>query len=97
MPELTLVDLVRNGTMNAETAATLASIAAEQHSFMVVAVPRFAGKSTVTNAMLHCVPANVPVHRLSGDEAEMDRLKRNAGGGYLVVGEFSRAPVPSYI
>lgn len=97
MSELTLVDLVRNGTMNAEMAAILASIAAEQHSFMVVAVPRFAGKSTVTNAMLHCVPANVPVHRLSGDEAEMDRLKHDAGGGYLVVGEFSRAPVPNYI
>ncbi len=73
MAELTLVDLLRNGTMNAEIAATLASIAAEQRSFMVVAIPRFAGKSTVTNAMLHCVPANLPVHRLSGDEAEMDR------------------------
>ena len=97
MSELTLVDLVRNGTMNAEIAATLASIAAEQHSFMVVAVPRFAGKSTIANAMLHCVPNNVPVHRLSGDEAEMDRLKLDADGGYLVVGEFSRAPVPSYI
>ena len=97
MPDLTLVDLVRNGTMNAEIAAILASIAAEQHSFMVVAVPRFAGKSTVTNAMLHCVPENVPVHRLSGDEAEMDRLKHDAGGGYLVVGDFSKAPVPSYI
>ena len=97
MSEITLVDLVRNGTMNAEIAATLASIAAEQHSFMVVAVPRFAGKSTVGNAMLHCAPANVPLHRLSGDEAEMDRLRLDADGGYLVVGEFSRAPVPSYI
>ena len=97
MSELTLSDLVRNGTMNAEIAATLASIAAEQRSFMVVAVPRFAGKSTVANAMLHCVPANAPVHRLSGDEAEIDRLKSDAVGGYLVVGEFSMAPVPSYI
>ena len=65
MSELTLVDLVRNGTMNAEIAATLASIAAERRSFMVVAVPRFAGKTTVTDAMLHCLPADVPVHRLS--------------------------------
>ena len=97
MSEITLVDLVRNGTMNAEIAATLASITAEQHSFMVVAVPRFAGKTTVTDAMLHCVPPSVPVHRLSGDEAEMDRLMRDAGGGYLVVGEFSRAPVQRYI
>ena len=27
----------------------------------------------------------------------MDRLKRDGGGGYLVVSEFSRAPVSSYI
>jgi hypothetical protein len=39
----------------------------------------------------------VPVHRLSGDEAEMDSLKEAANGGYLVVGEFSQAPVPHYI
>ena len=97
MSEITLIELVRNGTMNAEIAATLASIAAEQHSFIVVAVPRFAGKSTVGNAMLQCVPTSVPIHRLSGDEAEMDRLKRDASGGYLVVGEFSRGPVPGYI
>ena len=97
MSELTLVDLVRNGTMNAEIAAMLASITAQQHSFVVVAVPRFAGKSTVTDAMLHCVPTNVPVHRLTGEEAEMDRLKLKGSGGYLVVGEFSKYPVPGYI
>ena len=97
MSELTLVDLVSNGTMNAKIAATLASIAAQRHSFMVVAVPRFAGKSTVTDAMLQCVPTNVPIHRLSGEEAEMDRLKLKGSGGYLVVGEFSRGPVPGYI
>ena len=97
MSELTLVDLVTNGTMNADIAATLASITAQQHSFVVVAVPRFAGKSTVTDAMLHCVPTNVPVHRLSGEEAEMDRLKLKGSGGYLVVGEFSRGPVSGYI
>ena len=97
MSELTLIDLVSNGTMNAEIAATLASVTSQRHSFVVVAVPRFAGKSTVTNAMLHCVPTNVPLHRLSGDESEMDRLKLNGSGGYLVVGEFSRVPVPGYI
>ena len=97
MSELTLVDLVRNGTMNAEVAATLGSIAAEQHSFMVVAVPRFAGKSTVSDAMLHCAPPSVPVHRLSGDEAEMDGLMRDARGGYLVVAEFSSGGSQRYI
>ena len=97
MSELTLVNLVRNTTMNTAIAATLASIASQQHSFMVVAIPRFAGKSTVTAAMLHYVPTNVPVYRLNGSETEMDRLQRQSGGGYLVVDEFSKAPVASYI
>ncbi|MCL0055017.1 hypothetical protein M1N56_04000 [Dehalococcoidia bacterium] len=97
MSELTLIDLVSNGTMDAEIAATLSSVTSQQHSFVVVAVPRFAGKSTVIDAMLHCVPTNVPVHRLSGDEAEMDRLKLKRSSGYLVIGEFSKGPVPGYI
>ena len=97
MADPTLLDLVANRTMSADVAATLSAIAGEQHSFMVVAVPRFAGKSTVTDAMLAFVPGGVPVTRLSGDEAEMEGLRQNPIGGYLVVGEFSRAPVLSYI
>ena len=97
MSDITLIDLVENGTMSAEIAATLASVTSQRHSFAVVAVPRFAGKSTVIDAMLHCVPTNVPLYRLSGDEAEMERLQQKGSGGYLVVGEFSRGPVPGYI
>ncbi len=51
MAELSLADLVRNGTMDEHVAATLWTIAEERRSFMVTAVPRFAGKSTVSNAM----------------------------------------------
>jgi Flp pilus assembly CpaF family ATPase len=97
LSEITLVDLVRNGTINAEIAATLWSIVAEKHSFMIVAVPRFAGKSTVGDAMLQFVSDDVPVHQLSGEESEMEQLQQHADGGYLVVGEFSNAPVPRYI
>ena len=97
MAEITLLDLVRNGTMNAEIAATLSAIVEEKRSFMVVAVPRFAGKSTVTSAMLDFVPRNVPLHYLSGSEAEMEELGQRPDGGYLVVGEFNQAPVPTYI
>ncbi len=97
MAELTLVDLVRNGTMDEHVAATLWTIAEERRSFMVTAVPRFAGKSTVSNAMLEHVPRGTPVHVLSGDEGEMRELAANPDGGYLVVGELSRAPVSHYI
>lgn len=93
----TILDLVRNGTLSAEMAATLWAAVDQGESFVTVAIPRLAGKTTVTNAVLALLPPEVPVHRLSGDQEEMARLKELATGGYLVVGEFSQAPVPTYI
>lgn len=40
--ELGLADLVRNRTMSAEVAATLAGAAEQRSSFLVFAVPRLA-------------------------------------------------------
>jgi hypothetical protein len=98
MPEApTILDLVRNGTMSSQMAATLWAAVDARLSWVVAAVPRLAGKSAVVDAMLGLLPPGVPVHRLSGDENEMAHLKRAATGGYLVVGEFSQAPVPTYI
>lgn len=97
MAELTLLDLVHNGTMDHHLAATIWTIAEERRSFVVMAVPRFAGKTTVSHAMLRFVPSGTPVHHLSGDEAEVESLRANPDGGYLVVGEFSRASVSNYI
>ena len=98
MPEApSILDLVRNGTMSAEMAATLWAAVDARWSWVAAAIPRLAGKSTVTNAMLELLPSAVPVHRLDGSEEEMARHKAAATGGYLVVGEFSRAPVPTYI
>ena len=93
----TILELVSNGTMSAEMAATLWAAMDEQRSFVVAAIPRLAGKTTVSNAMLGMLPPDIPVHRLSGDEDEVTRLKREATGGYLVVGEFSQGPMPNYI
>ena len=94
---LSIADLIANGTLSAEQAATLWAVVEEQRSFIVVAIPRFAGKSTTMDAVLGLLSTDVPVHRLSGDEAEMDRLKQQATGGYLVVGEFSEAAPSHYI
>ena len=93
----TIVELIRNGTMSTEIAATLWAAMDARCSLVVVAIPRLAGKTTTSNAILALLPSEVPVHHLSGDEAEMDRLKEEATGGYLVVGEFSQAPVSHYI
>jgi len=83
--------------MDADLAAILWSVADERRSFMTVAVPRFAGKSTVSDAILKFARPDTPIHPLSGDEAQMDELATRPDGGYLVVGEFSKAPVDNYI
>jgi hypothetical protein len=97
LPELTLPELVRNGTMSEQIAAVLWSVAAERRWFIVVAKPRKAGKSAVSNAALQFAPPGTPIHRLSGEIEEMDRLARNPDGGYLVVGEISPERPQRYI
>ena len=85
------------GPLTPRMAATMWAAVDRGLSLVVVAIPRFAGKTTTTNAVLSLLSPEVPVHHLSGEEAEMDSLKEAATGGYLVVGEFSQAPVPHYI
>jgi hypothetical protein len=94
---LSIAELVRNGTMNAEVAAVLWAAVDAQLSFLTVAVPQNAGKSTTSNAVLALRRPEVPLHEVSGDPDQLERLKRERLGGYLVVGEFSRAPVPGYL
>ena len=97
MPEITLPELVRNGTLNAEMAAVLWAAVDEQMSFLTVAVPRLAGKTTTSNAVLAIRPPNVPLRQVAGEPELLERLKRERQGGYLVVAEFAYAPVPGYI
>jgi hypothetical protein len=97
MPEITIVDLVRNGTLSAEMAAVLWAAVDERQSFLTVAVPRFAGKTTTSNAILAMRPPEMPAHLVAGEPEVMERLTRERRGGYLVVAEFAPAPVPGYI
>ncbi|MBI4282788.1 MAG: hypothetical protein HY672_04825 [Chloroflexi bacterium] len=94
---VTIVDLIRNGTLTAEIAATLWVAMDRGLSLVVTAIPRLAGKTTTTNALLSLLPPEAPIHYLSGEEVEMDYLKKAATGGYLVVGEFSYGGMPGYI
>lgn len=97
MAEITIADLVSNGTLSAEMAAVLWAAVDEQQSFLTVAVPRFAGKTTTSNAVLALRPPHVPVTPVAGEPDLMERLKRERRGGYLQVAEFAYAPVPGYI
>jgi hypothetical protein len=98
MPSLTLADLVANGTMSFEIAATLRATAQGRHSFLVCAVPRLAGKSTVMAAMLAHAPKGAPVKTVGDDGVNIDALAAASKGGSLVIPEISEyAVAPGYI
>jgi hypothetical protein len=98
VPDLTLADLVANGTMSPEIASTLEATARGRHSFLVTAIPRLAGKSTVVAAMLAHRPKGAPLKTVGDDGIDIDALAAASVGGYLVVPEFSEyAVTPGYI
>jgi hypothetical protein len=95
---LTLADLVANGTMSPEIAATLRATANGRHSFLVFAIPRLAGKSTVMSAMLAQRPKGAPLKTVGDDGLDIAALAAASKSGYLVVPEISEHPVsPGYI
>jgi hypothetical protein len=86
--QIRLADQVANGTMSQEIADVLRQTAQDHKSFLVMAVPRLAGKTTTMRAML--AEQSKPVVALGYDGDEVDPLIAKAKGGYLVVPEISR-------
>jgi hypothetical protein len=86
--QIRLADQVANGTMSQEIADLLRETAQAHKSFVVMAVPRLAGKTTTMSAML--AEQSKPVLTLGYDGDEVDPLAETANGGYLVVPEISR-------
>lgn len=97
MTELGLEDLVENGTMSATIAATLAGVVRSGRSFVVTAIPRLAGKTTVLNAMLGERADDVLVRVTTGVTTELRTLGRSPERGYLVIPEIADASVPGYL
>ena len=84
--------------MSPDIAQVLREIGRGRRSFIVVAVPRLAGKSTVLRAILAERPASAPVLTLAEDATPADRLIEKAAGGYLVIPEITQsAAMPGYI
>jgi hypothetical protein len=86
--QIRLADQVANGTMSQEIADVLRETAQAHRSFIVMAVPRLAGKTTTMRAML--AEQATPVVSLGYDGEAVDPLVAKAKGGYLVVPEISR-------
>ena len=84
--------------MSRDIAKTLREIARGRRSFIVLAVPRLAGKTTVLRAVLAERPAATPVVTLAEDGQELDQLVSKSAGGYLVIPEIApSAAMPGYI
>jgi type IV secretory pathway ATPase VirB11/archaellum biosynthesis ATPase len=96
--EVRLDDLVANRTMSREIAETLRGIARDKRSFIVFALPRLAGKTTVLRAILAERPASSPVMTLAQDGQDIDQLLKKSADGYLVIPEIAQgAAMPGYI
>jgi len=87
--EFTLQDLVDNRTMSASIAETLRTAVREGHSFVVLAIPRLAGKSTTLEAMLDERAKGLLARPVTGALAEQETLRQTHEGGYLVIPEIS--------
>lgn len=83
-----LADQVANGTMSQDIADLLRDTARAHKSFIVMAIPRLAGKTTTMRAML--AEQRGPVVALGHDGDDVPELVPRANGGYLVVPEISR-------
>jgi len=83
--------------MSPGIADLLRATARERKSFIVMAVPRLAGKSTVLHAMVSERPGKAPL-RTVAEDGDIDQLLTESRGGYIVIPEISRgAHAPGYI
>lgn len=94
--DLTLADLVRNGTMSPEIAATLATAGAQRRSFVTIAIPRLAGKTTVMRAILAHAPRGTAVQQVTKEAGPGLGIPAQAGG-YLVLAEIAPVPFADYL
>src|SRR5437867_11711729 len=84
--------------MSRASAALLRATARDRKSFIVMAVPRLAGKSTVLHAMVSERPRKAPLRTVAEDGDDIDKLLAQSRGGYTVIPEISRgAHAPGYI
>ncbi len=97
MSEVSIVELIRNGSMNADMAAVLWAAVDEQVSYLTAAVPRKAGKSTTSGAALDLRRPEVPLRVVTGEPEEMATLEQERSGGYLQIEEISQGRRPTYI
>lgn len=94
---ITLSDMVASGSISSAGADVLRAVGSAGRSFLVYALPRNAGKSTLTEAILAEAPSDLPRTDFFGTEEERAALSAAPGRGYLVVGEIGHRGRPGYL
>ena len=94
---LTLRDLVANHSIADDGAEVLRSIGAGGRSFLVYALPRNAGKSTVADAIVAEAPQSLPRLDFYGTADEAAVLSAAPTRAYLQVGEIGHRGRPGYL
>ena len=92
-----LDDLVANGSLEPTGADVVREIGAGGHSFLVYSLPRNAGKSTVTEAILAEAPTSMARNEFLGMEEEAASLTGRPPDGWLVVAEMGHRGRPGYL
>jgi type IV secretory pathway ATPase VirB11/archaellum biosynthesis ATPase len=84
--------------MSTDIAGVLRATARERKSFIVMAVPRLAGKTTVLQAILAERPKAAPLRTVAEDGEDIPALLAASKGGYLLIPEITQsAAMPGYI
>jgi hypothetical protein len=94
---LTLPDLVANGSVTSAGAEVLTDIGRSGRSFLVHALPRNAGKSTLTDAILAEAPNTQLRQDFYGTQEEFTTLSTAGTRGQLVVGEIGHRGRRGYL
>ena len=93
---ITLEDMVGSGSVAPEGAELLRQIGRTRQSFIVYAIPRNAGKTTLTQAILAASPPDVPIRPFLGGSDEVETFL-DERRGYLTVAEIGHAGMPGYL
>ena len=79
---LSVVQLIRSGTLDAELAGLLWLLLEARVPVLVAAGPRLAGKTTVLTALLEFLPPTAAIHQLEGWAEDFDWLPEAARLGW---------------